>query len=111
MGNWSACGCHRTMLKSRSMRHSPADFGHAAVVVGTRAVQLGTLPRPPEERTRLLGERVMARGRLVMRPPLAYPPYVAQPLPLPTLELYGAPSALPSDTIASPSAAPAIPEP
>jgi hypothetical protein len=104
-------GMYRALPKARRMGREPVDFGHAAIVVGDRSVQLGTLPRPPEERARLLGERVVARGRLVMRPPLPYPPYVAQPLPPPTLELYGSPVALPSDAVTSPMPMTSAPAP
>jgi hypothetical protein len=90
-------GTYRALKKSRSMRHDPVDFGHAAIVIGERPVQLGTLPRPPEERERLLGRTVVARGKLLMRPPMAYPPHMAQPLPPPTLFLYGVPQAMGSD--------------
>jgi hypothetical protein len=96
-------GTYRALKKSRSMRHDPVDLGHAAIIVGERSVQLGTLPRPPEERERLLGRTIVARGKLLMRPPLAYPPHVAQPLPPPTLQLYGVPEAVGSNAEAGPS--------
>jgi hypothetical protein len=66
-------------------RDPPQHLGHAAVVVGEVAVRIGRLPRPLEELVRFQGRRVGVEGVLRLRPPLEYPPHVAQPLPPPTL--------------------------
>lgn len=78
-------GTYRPLATPWNMRERDRHVGFAAIWVGDRYVRLGNKPRPASERVRLTGKTVVATGRLVMRPPLAYPPHVAQPLPPPTL--------------------------
>lgn len=62
------------------------QLGHAQVVVGGYKVRLGTEPRSEAERQALVGKRVAASGRLVLKPKPDQPAHVAQVLPPPTLE-------------------------
>lgn len=82
-------GIYRPLAMPWKMREPAKHFGHAAVQVEKEWIQLGVGPRPASERFHWTGRRVEVVGRLVLRPPLRYPPHVAQPLPNPTLYMKG----------------------